>query len=227
MEIATPEYNSSAGLDVRRPPDLLDVIAVEGGQTLKGSVSRAPWIAASFAALLIPITANSIAIRSDAVARSERPEVSPIGQFVGAASFPFLGNFWVSANFNLVVKPLQVIESIPEAVLSARISVEVSPEAAKRIQTHEPVVKSVVAIAEEEAQDRNLNVLYIKIRPAWSHEYEEHTGVVVEVKIRASTEERFSYWEAVSDQLNQLASGSPSQELRFLNEDLSFIVRRS
>jgi hypothetical protein len=36
--------------------------------------------------------------------------------------------------------------------------------------------------------------------PAWSHEYDEHNGVVIDIEIKADPDKRFSYWDALSEQ---------------------------
>ena len=58
-------------------------------------------------------------------------------------------------------------------------------------------------------------------------EYEERTGVVIDVEIKATTDERFSYWDAVCERLNELEESVPPEERCFLNDEVSFIVNRS
>lgn len=54
------------------------------------------------------------------------------------------------------------------------------PEAARRFSSHESLEQEVCALVKEEAQTRGLALLRIDVRPAWSHEYDEHTGVAKE-----------------------------------------------
>ncbi len=103
----------------------------------------------------------------------------------------------------------------------------ISPEAARRFSGHEKIVQEVCSLAQEEAQARGLALLQIDVRPAWSHEYDERTGIVIDVEIRASSDERFSYWDAVCERLNELAESVPPEERCFLNDEISFIVNRS
>ena len=93
--------------------------------------------------------------------------------------------------------------------------------------SHKNLVHEVCSLAKEEAQARRLTLLCIDVRPAWSHEYEERTGIVIDVEIQATTNERFSYWDAVCERLNELEDSLPSEERRFLNDEVSFIVNRS
>lgn len=63
--------------------------------------------------------------------------------------------------------------------------------------------------------------------PPGHHKYDERTGIVIDVEIKASSDERFSYWDAVCERLNELAESVPPEELCFLNDEVSFIVNRS
>lgn len=99
----------------------------------------------------------------------------------------------------------------------------ISTDAAQRIKGHEKIVREVCSLAREEAQASGLALLRIDVRPAWSHEYEERTGIVIDVEIRASSDERFSYWDAVCERLSLLEDSLPPEEQRFL-QDQAFLV---
>ena len=103
----------------------------------------------------------------------------------------------------------------------------IAPKAAERSRGHEKIVHEVCSLAKEEAQTRGLTLLCIDVRPAWSHEYEERTGIVIDVEIRASSDERFSYWDAVCERLNQLEDSLLPEEQRFLQDEVSLVVNRS
>jgi len=103
----------------------------------------------------------------------------------------------------------------------------IDPEAARRFRGHERIMHEVCSLAKEEAQSRGLTLLRIDVRPAWSHEYDEQTGVVIDVEIKASSDERFSYWDAVCERLNELEEAVPPEERGFLNDEVSLIVNRS
>ncbi len=111
--------------------------------------------------------------------------------------------------------------------LSPTLTETIAPEAARRLGGHESTVQAVCSLAKEEAQARGLSLLKIEVRPAWSHEYDERTGIVIDVEIRASSDERFSYWDAVCERLNELAESVSPEERCFLNDEVSFIVNRS
>ncbi len=110
--------------------------------------------------------------------------------------------------------------------LSPTTILDISPEAKSRISGCEKVVQEVCSLAEKEAQARGISLLRINVRPAWSHEYDEHTGVVIDVEIKATADERFSYWDAVCEQLDQLVDSLPPEEQRFLIDKISFVVGR-
>ncbi len=101
------------------------------------------------------------------------------------------------------------------------------PEAVRRLAGHERIVREVCTFAKEEAQSRRLMLLRIEIRPTWSHEYEDHSGVVIDTEIQATTEERFSYWDAMCERLNELADALSPEDRQFLNGNVSLIVTRS
>jgi len=103
----------------------------------------------------------------------------------------------------------------------------VTPEAVQRLHGHESIAQQVCFLAKEEAQARGLALLRIDVRPAWSHEYDERTGVVIDVEIKVSTDERFSYWDAMCERLNELAESVPPEERCFLNYEIFFVVRRT
>lgn len=92
----------------------------------------------------------------------------------------------------------------------------IDPEAARRFNGHESLVQAVCPFTKEEAQARGLALLRIDVRPTWSHEYDERTGVVIDAEIRATADERFSYWDAVCKRVNQLEDSLPQEERRFL-----------
>lgn len=111
--------------------------------------------------------------------------------------------------------------------LSPTLIETITPEAAARSRGHERIVQEVCSLAKEEAQARGLALLRIDVRPAWSHEYDERTGVVIDVEIRASSDERFSCWDVVCERLNELAESVPPEERCFLNDEVSLIVNPS
>jgi hypothetical protein len=100
-------------------------------------------------------------------------------------------------------------------------------EATRRLHGYERIVQEVCSLAKDEARARGLALLRIDVRPAWSHEYDERTGVVIDAEIQATADERFSYWDAVCERLNELEDSLPPEERRFLNDEVSFVVNRS
>ncbi len=103
----------------------------------------------------------------------------------------------------------------------------ITPEVGQRLRGREKLLQTVYAIAHEEAQKQGIHLRKVTVRPAWSNEYDERTGVVVDVEIEGAADDRFSYWESVCTRLQDLESALPPQERDFLVNDLSFIVNRS
>ena len=52
-------------------------------------------------------------------------------------------------------------------------------------------------------------------------------GVVVDVEVKATVDERFSYWDALCEQIQHLETLLTPEEQRFLNDDMTLIVSRS
>lgn len=150
-------------------------------------------------------------------------------------------------------EPLNLSESIPPICLSSSLTTDpfsylgqmqesvrtregkreitnradlLSPEVPERMSGHEPLVSKVCGLATEEAKKHNLSVLNVKVRSDWAHEYEETAGIVVDVKIKATNDERFSYWEAVCERIESLSASLSPEEQNFLNSHLSLAVRR-
>lgn len=114
--------------------------------------------------------------------------------------------------------PRDVVESIADSI---------SAQAAKRIAGREEVVGRICEVARAQAAKHNLRVNEISIHAAWSHEYDENTGVVVDVNVTASDEDRFSYWEALNEGLDELAASLPQNDCDWLQSELSLTVIRA
>lgn len=111
-------------------------------------------------------------------------------------------------------------------MLAPSSDVDIAPEARLRMKGREALVSRVCEVAEGIAHGRGLPTSGIRVRPAWSHEYDDATGIVVEITLQASSEARFAYWEALGQAVDALAISLPPEQLRFLNADVSLIVKR-
>jgi len=67
-----------------------------------------------------------------------------------------------------------------------KIAEAISFEAKKRIAGREEILRRLGELAESAAREYSAQIKKISIRPAWSHEYDERTGVVVDVEAIAS-----------------------------------------
>ncbi len=114
--------------------------------------------------------------------------------------------------------PRGLVESIADSI---------SAQAAKRIAGREEVVERICELAGAQAAKRNLRVNEISVHAAWSHEYDENTGVVVDVNVTASDEDRFSYWEALNERLDELAASLPQNARDWLESEVSLTVIRA
>jgi len=108
----------------------------------------------------------------------------------------------------------------------ASASLEIVDEAKKRLAGHEILARRLYELIEKQASARKIAVRKIVVLPAWSHEYEERTGIVIDAEIEGSTDQRFSLWDTVCEQIYKLQKSLPKKESRFLSEDISFVVSR-
>ncbi len=104
-------------------------------------------------------------------------------------------------------------------------SLEVSVEAERRVNRYRKTAQAVYSIIEGEAKRLNLSPT-VRVRSAWSHEYEDKTGIVIDVEIKGSNEERFSLWDSISVKLDHLADTLNKEEQVFLINDVSVVVVR-
>jgi hypothetical protein len=102
-----------------------------------------------------------------------------------------------------------------------------APEVRRRLAGHEQLVHRICALARQEAQDRGLVLRKMEVRPAWSHEADEHSGVVIDVELKATADERFSYWDAICERILQFETSLSQEEQRFLDDEISLVVSRS
>jgi len=117
--------------------------------------------------------------------------------------------------------------SQPIRGFAAGITDSVGAEAVNRIAGREALLGRICKLAKAEAAERSLRVNKLSIHAAWSHEYDEQTGVIVDIDVTASDEDRFSYWEALNERLDELAASLSQPDRDWLQSDLSLTVVRS
>jgi hypothetical protein len=116
----------------------------------------------------------------------------------------------------------------PRAKGKLRFKLEpVSPEVSKRLKGHEQLVQDICVLARQEARRRGLTLYKMDIRPAWSHESDEQTGIIIDLEVKATANERFAYWDAVCEQVSQLEASLSPEDQRFLGDDIALLVSRN
>jgi hypothetical protein len=108
-----------------------------------------------------------------------------------------------------------------------KVQPQISDESARRLRGHEKLLENLVFVAEREAAARGISLLKIDVLPAWSHEYDEKTGVVVHAEVRATDEQRFSLWDAISERIDSLYDTVTPKEKKFLTDEVSVIIDRA
>jgi hypothetical protein len=111
-------------------------------------------------------------------------------------------------------------------IMPQRTPVKASAEADRRMRGHGGLMERIYAIVYDEAQREHLSIHALKVRAAWSHEYDEETGVIIDVEIEGSAEQRFALWDRVSSQIEDLETSLRPDEHDFLTRCLSIIVNR-
>ena len=99
------------------------------------------------------------------------------------------------------------------------------PEALLRYHHHRRLVSEICEMLGQIARERAVALERVDIRPAWSHEYEETRGMVVDIEVRSPTEEALAYWQLLSETLEQRALTFDAASRRFLEENVSVMVR--
>ncbi|HEU4343216.1 MAG TPA: hypothetical protein VFU31_16815 [Candidatus Binatia bacterium] len=97
-------------------------------------------------------------------------------------------------------------------------------QARRRLKGHEELLKKLVVIAKREAALRAMPILKIEALGAWSHEYEEKSGIVVHVEVQATDQQRFSFWEEISERVDSLRDTLSTEEKDFLTDQISVVV---
>jgi len=133
----------------------------------------------------------------------------------------------------IVVDPIVTLGSPGQVVIfrepaPAEPKIEISPAAQERLCGHALLAEKVYSIIKEEAKRADVSPRIV-VRPSWSHEYEDQTGVVIEVEIAASDEKRFNLWDTISLRLDALLDSTSlsEEEQSFLTNKLSVIVTQS
>ncbi|HXR36081.1 MAG TPA: hypothetical protein VN754_09055 [Candidatus Binataceae bacterium] len=99
------------------------------------------------------------------------------------------------------------------------------PEAILRYKHHRRLVSEICQMLGQIARERAVALERVDIRPAWSHEYEETRGIVVDIEVRSPTEEALAYWPLLSATLEQRALTFDAASRKFLEENVSIMVR--
>jgi hypothetical protein len=108
-----------------------------------------------------------------------------------------------------------------------KVAGTISAEAARRIAGREEILRRICELARSEAVQRGVQVNQVNIHPAWSHEYKEQAGVVVDVDVTASNDDRFSYWDALREGVDELAASLPPADRSWLESELSLAIIRA
>jgi len=105
-----------------------------------------------------------------------------------------------------------------------KITPEITDEAKKRLADREYLQEKLHFIMEEEASGLSISLNRIAIRPGWSHEYEDLSGVVIEVEMTGNNDLRFALWDAISFRLDALLDSLTLDEQTFIANNVSVVV---
>ncbi len=105
-----------------------------------------------------------------------------------------------------------------------KITPEITDEAKRRLADREYLQEKLHSIMEEEASGLNISLKRIAVRPGWSHEYEDLSGVVIEVEMAGNDDQRFVLWDAISFRLDALLDSLTPDEQAFIANNVSVVV---
>ena len=102
----------------------------------------------------------------------------------------------------------------------------IAPEAERRILGYEWLMQYLYEIVYDEMQRQRVSLRQLEVRPAWSNEYDDTTGVVIDVSIEGSVEQRFALWEVISSKIEALEAYMRPGDREFFTSSVSIIVNR-
>lgn len=103
----------------------------------------------------------------------------------------------------------------------------IDPLARPAVIGHVRLLHALRKLSEQLAETRRVAIQGVEVRPAWSHEDDDRSRVVVEIQVDAASEQRFRYWEDLSDRVESFADSLSARERRFVNSSLSILVSSS
>jgi len=65
------------------------------------------------------------------------------------------------------------------------------------------------------------------VRAEWSHEYDDRTGVVVDVEVTRVKRVPFSYWKELNNRLDEIAASLAPADKSWLDREVSLTVIRA
>jgi hypothetical protein len=101
-------------------------------------------------------------------------------------------------------------------------AVEIVPDVEQRLIGHRSLVLQICSLIQEQIEAFQISAR-IRVRPAWSHEYEDRTGIVVDVEANVDDDRRFVLWDAISTKVATLSNLS-EDDRSFLNNNISVFV---
>ncbi len=209
-------------------------------RTLTGSLSAnvmAPRVKLVYfpTSLGLPSLGNTVCTLSTEVHSMGGTEAKPLGQHLGNVTHQrdYLEFRMRLTGLNERKIPVYTLASSAIARAQQRqepkkdITKEVFTEAEKRLANHSGLLEQLISIIETEANKLNIPVRKITARPAWSHEYDEETGVVIDIQITGSAVDRFRLWDAISEKIEKHQASFSEKENYFVAKEISFVVNRS
>jgi hypothetical protein len=148
-----------------------------------------------------------------------RRQPPSIREFLGHVERPALPPFIVPTPSKREELPFAVFGT--SGTHSALQTLEIAPKARQRLMRYERLAHGIYSIVREQLAAFG-TCGTIQVRPAWSHEYEESTGVVIDVTIAADDNLRFLLWDSVSEKVAELRVSQ--DEKAFLQNNISLLV---
>jgi hypothetical protein len=120
--------------------------------------------------------------------------------------------------FSLLAESLRLQPNIELLVGPA---IGVLAEGKRRLKGFEKISERVYAIIREQLKAYQTQAT-VKVRPAWSHEYEDSSSVVIDIEIVGNDDRRLLLWDSISSKIEGLSTAQ--DERSFLENNVSVNV---
>ncbi len=123
-----------------------------------------------------------------------------------------------ASEFRLKAFGLFAGKPLPPALFAVQ-TIEVTDDAKQRLANHEVLARKIYSVICEQLNAFQ-SIAKIRVRPSWSHEYDDETGIVIDVELKVDSELRFLLWDVISAKVSDLRNIS-DDDRAFIQNNIS------